>query len=91
MIGRSGRTDHRDWRRAVVVGLAACCAIVVFQVGLSRFVGHAPTLDEMTFYGWAAMLIAAAVYVLATWTLGGRAVDQFVTRVIDGVFGSRHG
>jgi hypothetical protein len=82
--GRDGSPDL-SWRGVVAV-LMLLVGYVLFQVGLGAYLGHTPARDERAFYMWLSAVVAVAGYMLLRWALGSKRVDEFVDRVIDGMF-----
>jgi hypothetical protein len=46
------------------------------------------TNDEVFFFEWAAMMIAALAYSACRWLFGARRVDGFIDRIIDAIWGA---
>jgi len=91
MINQAGSGQNRQvsWRAFPVV-VAIGCLYALFQVLLSRYLGHDVEHDlDVVFIVWAAAALATVTYVLLRVVFGAAAVDGIVSKVLDVLFGAR--
>ena len=87
MLDQAGlrRSQGLSWRGIVAI-LTLMGAVVLLQVTIGWYVGHTPTRDEQAFFTWLAAMACAAAYLVGRWMFGAQRVDDFIGRVVDGVF-----
>ena len=88
LIGPTRANRRGDRLRLVLTVLVVFVAVIAFQWGLSWYLGHEASREEGFFYVWVVAMSAAGAYVALRWIYGGRAIDGFIGRIIDKVFGS---
>src|SRR4051812_7124301 len=91
MLDQAGvRTSKAFGWRAVLAVAAALTGFVLFHFAVERYVGHAPSRDELGFFAWLTAVAFAAVYVVSRLLFGGNRLDEFLGRIIDACLGTRH-
>jgi hypothetical protein len=92
LIGPTSASRRWDRLRllvtALVVSFAGIAVFIAFQSGLSWYLGHEASREERFFYSWVVALSASGAYLLLRLVYGGEAVDGFINRIVDKVFGS---
>ena len=85
----SGQNRHVSWRAFPVV-VALGCLYALFQILLSRYLGHDVEHDiDVVFAVWAAAALATVTFLLLRFVFGAGAVDRIVNTVLGALFGAR--
>ncbi len=82
------RGDTLSWRDLAFF-VTVLAGFFLFEVAVARYLGHAPSKQETSFFVWLICLAMAAVYVVVRVCFGQRAVDRFVDAVMRPFFGGR--
>jgi hypothetical protein len=88
MINQAGSSNirHGSWRAFPVV-LAIGFVYALFQILLSRYLGHDVEHDlDVIFVIWASAALATVTYLLLRFVCGAVAVDRIVNKLVGAIF-----